>query len=76
MKNLNYHKLNASKIICKLSRTFIPTKRKVKEEIFPKAVVEIFDYAWFDGIAKKYLFGAEREPSPQLSLLLYWCLHV
>jgi len=45
MKNLNYHKLNASKIICKLSRTFIPTKRKVKEEMFPEAVVEIFDYA-------------------------------
>lgn len=44
MKNLNYHKLNASKIICKLSRTFIPTKRKVKE-MFPEAVVEIFDYA-------------------------------
>lgn len=27
-KNLNYHNLNASKIICKWRRRFIPTKRK------------------------------------------------
>jgi len=78
MKNTNYHKLNASKIICKQGRRFIPTKRKGGD--VPRGCCRNFwsCLIWWNSkeIFLRCLFATERRPCPQLSLLLYWCLSV